>query len=189
LKNGLSCGNNRNQASNWIHIGNPELISKRAAHPVPIGAGGVLNDYVPFYFTPFSPMMANISSGRNVVVRRPSEEIVILVSSLHRIHRLGLSYVFTDSHAYYNWANFYTDLVDLDKVDWGLIQMRDFKRDPNDPAKFERYQSEALVYKHCPVDALMGIVCYTESVKSLIEQWLVQHNISLPVHARSGWYL
>lgn len=149
----------------------------------------MLNDYVPFYFTPFSPMMANISSGRNGVVRRPSEEIVILVSSLHRIHRLGLSYVFTDSHAYYNWANFYTDLVDLDKVDWGLIQMRDFKRDPNDPAKFERYQSEALVYKHCPVEALMGIVCYTESVKSLIEQWLVQHNISLPVHARSGWYL
>jgi hypothetical protein len=187
LGNGLYCGNNATQSPNWVNIGNPELTDKRARHPVPEGAGGVLNDYVPFYFTPFSPMMANIHSGRSVK-QRPNADIVILVSSLHRIQQLGLAYVFTDSHAYYNWANFYTDLADLDKIDWKILQTRDFKRDPNDPAKFERYQAEALVHRHCPVSALEGIVCFTDSVKLQIETWLTQHNIQLPVYARSGWY-
>ena len=149
LENGLYCGNSTNQSPNWIHIGNPELILKRARHQVPVAIGGVLNDYVPFYFTPFSPMMANIHSGRSVM-QRPNTEIVILVSSLYRIQQLGLNYIFTDSHAYYSWTNFYTDLKDLDKIDWKILQARDFKRDPNDPAKFERYQAEALVHRHCP---------------------------------------
>ncbi|HSX50426.1 MAG TPA: DUF4433 domain-containing protein [Cellvibrio sp.] len=187
LKNGLHCGNDVNQSPHWVHIGNPELIEKRARHPVPAGVGGVLNDYVPFYFTPFSPMMANIHSGRSVK-QHPNAEIVILVSNLYRVRQLNLNYIFSNSHAYYNWANFYTDLKDLDKIDWKILQARDFKRDPNDPAKFERYQAEALVHRHCPVSALEGIVCYTDSVKSQIETWLIQHNIQLPVHARSGWY-
>lgn len=53
LDNGLHCGNSQVQAANWINIGNPELIGKRAGHPVPVGMGGTLHDYVPFYFTPF----------------------------------------------------------------------------------------------------------------------------------------
>ena len=187
LSNGLYCGNNAKQSSDWVHMGNPDLIDKRARHPVPKGAGGVLKDYVPFYFTPFSPMMANIHSGRSIK-QRPNDDIVILVSNLHRIKQLGLGYVFTDSHAYYSWANFYTDLADLDKIDWKILQSRDFKRDVNDPAKFERYQAEALIYRHCPVSALEGMVCYTDSVKLQIETWLTQHNIQLPVYARSGWY-
>ena len=42
---------------------------------------------------------------------------------------LGLPFVFTDSHAYYQWANFYVDLGDLGRIDWPLLQRRDFKRD------------------------------------------------------------
>jgi hypothetical protein len=61
----------------------------------------------------------------------------------------GLKFLFTDSHAYDMWANFYSHLADVDKIDWSLLQNRDFKRDSNDPAKFERYQAEALVYRHC----------------------------------------
>lgn len=49
LDNGLHCGNSQVQAANWVNIGNPELIDKRAGHPVP---AGTLHDYVPFYFTP-----------------------------------------------------------------------------------------------------------------------------------------
>lgn len=49
LANGLHCGNSPVKAPDWINIGNPELISKRASHPVPQAPGGVLNDYIPFY--------------------------------------------------------------------------------------------------------------------------------------------
>lgn len=63
LDNGLHCGNGGVQAPGWVSIGNPELIDKRANHPVRLPPGGFLNDYVPFYFTPFSPMLRNIHTG------------------------------------------------------------------------------------------------------------------------------
>lgn len=81
LDNGLHSGNSPVKAPNWVSIGSAELINKRATHPVPMAPGGMLNDYVPFYFTPFSVMLKNIHSGRSVQ-QRPNDEILILVSSL-----------------------------------------------------------------------------------------------------------
>jgi hypothetical protein len=110
------------------------------------------------------------------------------VSSLHHIAGLGFPFLFTDSHAYYQWANFYSDLSQLDKVDWPLLQRRDFKRDPEDPAKFERYQAEALVHRHLPVSGLRGVVCYTERLQKHIEQEIQARSLNLPVYARREWY-
>lgn len=188
LINGLHCGNSQIQSSNWVHIGSADLIQKRATHPVPIGMGGYLNDYVPFYFTPFSPMMKNIHSGWGNIQQRENDEIVILVSNLYKIRDLKLPFVFTNGHAYFRWSSFYMDLVDLDKIDWKIIQARDFKRDPNDPAKIERYQAEALIYQHCPVNALQGMICYTETTQQLLNGWLEKLNLNMPVHVRPRWY-
>jgi hypothetical protein len=187
LEHGLYCGNSAMRAPDWISIGSADLIAKRATHPVPIEPRGVLNDYVPFYFTPFSVMMKNIHSGHSVPQRR-NEDIVILVSSLHRVRQQGLRFLFTDSHAYYLWANFYSDLADLDKIDWPLLQYRDFKRDPDDPAKFERYQAEVLIHQHFPVAGLLGIVCYTDRVKQEIEHLIQPSGLQLQVYTRRNWY-
>lgn len=83
LQHGLVCANGHPQDPGFVQIGNVELIGKRSHRPVPVPPGGTLADYVPFYFTPFSPMLYNILTGRGVR-QRPNEEIVILVSSLHR---------------------------------------------------------------------------------------------------------
>jgi len=188
LDNGLHCSNSDVQASDWVNIGSPELIDKRASHRVPLPPGGVLSDYVPFYFTPFSPMLRNIHTGWGGIPKRANEEIVMLVSNLHRVAAHGYPFVFTDSHAYYQWANFYSDLADLGKIDWPLLQTRDFRRDPEDPAKFERYQAEALIHRYLPVSALLGVVCYTDSVRQAIVQQLQSRNLNLPVHVRPRWY-
>lgn len=188
LDNGLHCGNSQVQAPRWVSIGNPELIGKRATHPVPLPPGGFLNDYVPFYFTPFSPMLRNINTGWGGIQRRANEEIVILVSSLRHVAAQRLTYLFTDSHAYYQWANYYSDLSDLDKIDWPILQARDFRRDPEDLAKFERYQAEALIHRHLPVSGLLGVVCYTDEMKQRIERELLVRRLELPVHVRKGWY-
>lgn len=188
LSNGLHCANSDARSPNWVSIGNAELIEKRAAHVVPMAPGGVLNDYVPFYFTPFSVMLRNIHTGWGGIQKRPNEEIVILVSSLHRLLELGLPFLFTDMHAYYRWASYFDDLADIGRVDWSLLQRRDFKRDPEDPAKFERYQAEALVHRHVPLNALLGVVCYTDGAKSDIERTIEAAGADLPVHTRPGWY-
>ncbi len=188
LQNGLYCGNHKIKSPSWVSIGNAELISKRANHPVPCGRGGFLNDYIPFYFTPFSPMLLNIISGRGVIARR-HEEIVILVSSLYRIAEQGLDFVFTDMHAYYNWASFYENLENLNHIDWSILQTRDFRRDENDPQKFERYQAEALIYQHCPISALSGIVCYDQDTEAKITQLVIQQSLAnFNIFTRPNWY-
>lgn len=187
LDQGLHCGNHNAANPNWVSIGNRELITKRATHPVPQPPHGHLNDYVPFYFTPFSPMMLNITSGRGVT-RRTNDEIVILVSSMHTIASLGLDFVFTDMHAYYQWATFYKNPQDIQRIDWTLLQNRDFKRDQNDPKKFERYQAEFLVHRHCPMSALQGIICYNHQVKADIQTQLDARQMDLGVFAQPSWY-
>jgi hypothetical protein len=91
-------------------------------------------------------------------------------------------------HAYYQWAKFHDSLDHLDKIDWPILQARDFKRDPDDPAKFERYQAEALVHRHMPVSALIGVVCYTPALKLSIDQDVAARGLQLAVHARPNWY-
>ncbi|HLY56245.1 MAG TPA: DUF4433 domain-containing protein [Stellaceae bacterium] len=187
LDNGMHSANSTTRSLNWVTIGNLELIDKRASHVVPIQPGGVLNDYVPFYFTPFSVMLYNILTGRGVRQRK-KEEIVILVSSIPRIQQERLMYIFTDAHAYYGWANYYSDPADLVRIDWAILQSRDFKRDADDPKKFERYQAEALIHSRLPISALLGIVCYTDEVKNGIEAETTSRGLSLPIYVRRGWY-
>lgn len=164
------------------------MIDKRADRVVPIEPGGTLSDYVPFYFTPFSMMMFNIHTGHAGIVRRSNEEICILVSRLHRIEELKIMYLFTDRHAYPPTAIYYRDLSDLDKIDWARLQARDFKMDPEDPVKKERYQAEALIHKHLPVEALVGIVCYNGQTQQLLEQQANVRNLDLGIQVIPSWY-
>lgn len=188
IQNGLHCANTKLQSNSWITIGNKELIDKRSTRQVPIGSGGTLSDYVPFYFTPFSPMFYNIYTGYGDISKVNNEDIVILVASLHNLKADDVDFVFTDRHAYMQYANFYKDLVKLKNIDWSILQKRDFSRDNNDPQKVERYQAEALIYQHYPIEQLKAIVCYSKAVQSKIQGWLNQHNLNISVVVRSNWY-
>ncbi|MDI3274010.1 DUF4433 domain-containing protein [Pseudomonas sp. AL03] len=187
LDNGLHCANSKVQAPQYVNIGNVDLIDKRRTRRVPIAPEGFLADYVPFYFTPFSVMMKNIHSGWSVQ-QRNNDEIVVLVSSLYRAEELGLPFVFTNAHAYPDWTDYYSDLANLGEIDWSILQRRDFKRDPDDPRKMERYQAEALIHHHLPITGLLGIMCYTDAMKERIEQDVAARGLTLSVHARPGWY-
>jgi hypothetical protein len=187
LEHGLHAPNGRVLDPNFRNIGNLDLIDKRSHRVVNIGPGGTLSDYVPFYFTPFSIMMFNIHTGYNVR-HVPNEEIVILVSSLRKVAELGVPFVFTDQHAYPFMANYFTDLKDLDQVDWDLLNRRDFKHDPDDPAKKERYQAEALVWKHLPVEALLGICCHSSAVEESIKAELEKRKLKMQVIVQKNWY-
>jgi len=82
LRNGLHCSTSNALDPNFVPIGMTDLIGRRRHRQVPIAPYGTLGDYVPFYFTPWSPMLLNIKTGRNGVIQRPNREIAIFVSSL-----------------------------------------------------------------------------------------------------------
>lgn len=69
-----------------------------------------------------------------------------------------------------------------------LLQQRNFKRDPNDPEKVERYQAEALIYRQAPLQALLGVVCNTSQVKSELEEQVARSGVQLGVYCRPQWY-
>jgi len=96
--------------------------------------------------------------------------------------------VFTNQHAYTAAAEVFSDLADLQCVDWELLQSRNFKYDPDDPGKQERYQAEALIWKHLPLDALLGVCCYNQMSHSLIEPEIARRNLKVEARAQPGWY-
>lgn len=150
LEHGVHCRSTPMADPAFVDIGSSDLISKRNGRVIPLPPGGTLSDYVPFYFTPRSPMLYNVTTGVNVR-QRPNEEIVILVSTLYKLRELGLRFLFTDRHAYVQTAQFHVDLARLDVIDWDILQRSDFKRDNDDLGKLERYQAEALVHRHVPI--------------------------------------
>lgn len=187
LDHGLHASNGEIADPNYRNIGNVDLIGRRNQRKVRVGPGGSLSDYVPFYFTPFSIMMYNIHTGYNVR-QVPNEEILIVVSSLARIAELQIPFVFTDQHAYPAMANYYTDLGDLNKIDWTLLNQKDFHHDPDDPGKKERYQAEALIWKHVPISALLGICSCNADVDANVKAELQNRKLVLQSIVQRGWY-
>jgi|SRR5579859_5261591 len=188
LEHGVQCRSSSLVDPNYVEIGNPDLIDKRRRRAVPIAPGGTLSDYVPFYFTPFSPMLYNIKTGYQGIRQRSMSEIAILVGSLHRLVERGVPFVFTDRHAYLQAAVFSSSLAELANLDWKSLRARDFKRDANDLSRFERYQAEALIHQQMPVDALDGIVCYGPAQVATLGAAIANGGLTIPVVAKAGWY-
>ena len=188
LRHGLHCRTSAKQDPAYINIGSKELISKRARKIVPIPPGGTLSDYVPFYFTPFSIMMYNIHTGYGGITRHENKDIVIFVSSLHRIKELGLPFLFTNQHAYPPDTEFFSNLADLSRIDWKLLQSRNFKTSDADPGKQLRYQAEALIHGHVTLDALQGIGCHSAEVRQKHESIIAAEGLNITVKTTPTWY-
>jgi len=188
LDHGLHCRNAGTTDPNFVPIGMKELIDKRSMHPVPIAPHGTLADYIPFYFTPHSPMFYYINTGYNGVFKRHNTEITILVTTLPDVEASGAKFVFTDGHAYTTQTEYYNDLGKLDKLDWPLLRSRDFTRDPEYPDKSRRYQAEALIHRHLPTSALKGVACYTQEAADRITVEITKRNLALQAKAIPDWY-
>jgi hypothetical protein len=118
----------------------------------------------------------------------PNDDVVILVSSVSKLEEHGISFVFSDRHAYLEPALFYNDPLQLNQIDWEILQRRDFKYDPNDPGKVERYQAELLAYRHVPTQALIGIVCYNGDSHENAEKDCEAAEVSIQIVAKPDWY-
>jgi hypothetical protein len=96
--------------------------------------------------------------------------------------------VFTDQHAYPAMANYYTELGDLGEIDWNLLNRRDFQHDPDDPGKKERYQAEALIWKHVPLEAMIGICSSSATIDAYVKGELAKRTLDLKSSVQRNWY-
>ena len=188
LHNGVRCRNSQIIDRNFVEIGNPEIIDKRQARHVGCRPGGTLSDYVPFYFTPCSPMLYNIVTGYKGLQQRTKSEIVVLVSSLLHLESEGIDYIIADRNATLVSASIEPERSLLPSLPWRNWRERNFSRDPNDPEKIERYMAEALVYRHLPTSALRGIITYDRATQVTVAQAVSDAQLSTGVHVASHWY-
>jgi len=65
---------------------------------------------------------------------------------------------------------------------------RVFQHPANDFEKVERYQAEALVFKQCPVEAIVGIGCYNEKASEALKLALEKRGLDLKLTIQPGWY-
>lgn len=188
MKHGLHCQSSDVLDTHFVQIGFPTLINQRNDRVVPVEPFGTLADYVPFYFTVRSPMLFVIAMGNDPeVIKTPQEEIVYLVSTVTKLEGTGIQYVFTDRHAKLGYATFYSNHEDIKKLDWNIIKSDRWGRQ-NGIERKEIKQAECLIYKHLPVDAIIGIACKSHIVYNEIEKMMQSTRTEVPIKLKPGWY-
>jgi len=95
---------------------------KRATKLVAQSPGGVIHDYVPFYFAPRSPMLRTIDGGNVENCPYRQADIAHLVTTVEAIVGSELAYVFYDYNATLDIATCYSDLKDLNRIDWPVLR-------------------------------------------------------------------
>ncbi len=73
-----------------IGIAHQHIKERRARRRVPIGPGGTLDDYVPFYFAPRSPMLFSINGGFVEGYSDGQRSVIHLVSSAEVVSAAGM---------------------------------------------------------------------------------------------------
>lgn len=67
IKNGLLCTNEKNKKRiKHKNIANMSIQERRAGMDVPVGPGGKVHDYVPFYFSSTNPMLLKKLNEKNI---------------------------------------------------------------------------------------------------------------------------
>ena len=171
-------------------IAHQHIKDRRARKVVPLPPGGKLCDYVPFYFAPRSPMLYAIHKGKVEGYQGGQNDILHLIVSIEAIEQAGLSFVFTDGHAPMAISKYYSELQNLDEIDWQVMRARYWADTLEDMDRKRRRQAEFLVHRFVPWHfiAQIGVRLHTteRQVGTIIEQIGDPYKPSIIV--RSDWY-
>jgi len=105
-------------------IHNLDIQAQRQLGAIGCGPGGVIHDYVAFYFGPLSPMMLQLKTGQVAGYADGQEPLIYLVSIVQAVASSGATFVFSDGHGIARFTNWFDDLSDLDNVDWNMVNQR-----------------------------------------------------------------
>ena len=172
---------------------------KRATKMVARPPGGVIHDYVPFYFAPRSPMLAAINAGKVEGCSYLQADIVHFVSTVEAVVAEGLDFVFYDHNATLDFATCFKNLADLDKIDWDLFfesprldgycqYYFDNVHNPRYVRRKATRQAEFLVYKNFPLGLMNSVGVYSAQKRDEVQEIFDDADIDIPVEVKTAWY-
>lgn len=176
------------------NVGAVEIKARRRHRPVPCSPGGIVADYVPFYFAPCSPMMFRIACdhryGKQGCYQGGDDPLVYLVSTVEKVHVAGLSWVASDGNCAAGLTTFSTELDELaGLVDWPLMRAKVWKDIPEDMDRKRRRAAEFLVHREFPLRLLAGYAVRTAERQEQVRQVFRDAGMIEPyVRVRPDWY-
>ncbi len=191
LEHGGLISNNKliEEQINYLDIAHERIQGRRSKISIPCGNGGLLHDYIPFYFAPRSPMLYAIHKGKVKGYSDGQKSIIYLVVTIQAIQNSGLAFVFTDGHAIMINTEFFDNLNNLDDViDWELMKSKYWHNNIDNPNRKWRRQAEFLIHEFCPWKLIRGIGVIDDIMKSQVEEILKTFNSQTPVKVKSEWY-
>ena len=181
LRDGMYAPNVRKYPE-YVNIGDESLIEQRNVFTIPIAPGGVLADYVPFYFGGRSPMLLNIKTGYRGIKQREQREIVYVCTHIETVAKACPEFCFTDGHAKDRLTAYFNNLADLDKVDWRAVDLTYWTSTEDEPDNMRRKQAEFLVKTHVPLSCLSGIIVFDDSAAEAVNTIMMETGTSLRVY-------
>ncbi|MCM3922609.1 DUF4433 domain-containing protein [Frankia sp. AiPs1] len=179
----------RRQGLLRTEVGDRGIKRKRRERRVPVPPGGVVADYVPFYFAACSPMMYVIHRGGVPTYNGGCDDLVYLVTTVRRIAELGLARVYTDRNAVRRSARFTIDDGELGSfIDWDLMQAKMWADTEAEPDRKERRMAECLVHERVPGVAFTEVVARTPDRERRARAVLATVGAKAGVVVRPDWY-
>ena len=175
------------------------IQGRRALRNIPFTPGGILHDYVPFYFAPRSPMLYTINQGNVPNCAYRQDDIAHLVSSAQQIAGCGRPFVFSDIHAALDYARFFGNLGELNEIEWQIffeeprldgycIYWQNRHTPAHHARRLETRQAEFLVCEHVPLSVLREIGVRTKECETRVRAALAAGDWRPIIRVMPGWY-
>jgi hypothetical protein len=172
------------------------IKERRAITPVQnlrgekIAAGGVLADYVPFYFCNRSPMLGAVHKKLVPGYTEGQDQIIYLVGSVEAVAKSDLTWCFTDGHGIEGLTDFYDSVADLERVDWNAVETwrwggRWLLQDPDVKRK---KQAEFLVHARFPWEQIERIGVIDADMAATVSEIIASAQHQPRVTIERNWY-
>jgi hypothetical protein len=186
---GLCCENEKvRRQLGAVSIAHAHIKERRGRRMVPVAAGGTLNDYVPFYFAPRSPMLYAIYKGNVESYKDGQNPILHLTSSVEAVKEAGLPFAFTDGHAEMAISDFFADTDRLDKVDWEIMRATYWADTVEDNDRSRRRLAEFLVHAFFLWELVSVIGVINNAIADKVKEAIAPLANQPEVKVQRNWY-
>ena len=171
---------------------------KRANKVLPNPPGGLIHDYVPFYFAPRSPMLNAIHAGRVPDCPNGQNDLIHLETTVSAVVLSGTQFVFFDRNATLDYSESYTGIAHLNEIAWDLLTeapcldgfCKYFHSKPGTrhADRMERRMAEFLVKSQVPLNAFTRIGVIDENRRAEVDVILTAASVKLGANVMRDWY-
>lgn len=170
-------------------IAHGHIKQRRQQTPVSMAPGGMVSDYVPFYFCPRSPMLYAIHGGSVEGYPGGQGRVLHLVADAEAVEASGAQCVHTDGNAASQPRRFFAGTSQLETaLSWDVIRSNSWGNTADDNDRKRRKQAEFLVWQHVPWSAVSRIGVIDDTIGREVAALLAGSAHRPQIETQRTWY-